>query len=279
MKLLVGSIFINDSEYQCKLLDLQLSFLQATTQDFNHFAFISAGLTNNYFLRRTQVGVPEDKTLTFADAHLNGLQSLLKLFREKSDEYEYFLILDSDAFPIKKNWLQSLLSKMNPTYFFDNNGNYLFQTKQELEVAVILRSENLETRLHASVLFARRNALPYLDFSYASVGRDLLHHMEKDICIPAYQFERRNKVFPLIRSNKVNIHPLACGIYFDSFYHHAAGSRDSLLVRGNNYWDAYYKVHMDHAFTSQLFDNPCQFVSMLAGWSQEKYPEVLPCDS
>lgn len=271
MRLLVGSVFIDDSPQQVKWLDLQLNFLKHSTENFEHIAFVSNGSPNNSFFGKTHVATTSDTSLMFSDAHLNGLRSLLELFREWQDEFDCFLFLDSDAFPIKKNWLPQLVNKMRGESLFDDRGNFMLKKQDPYEIAVVLRSENLETRLHASVLFAKKEALQHIDFDYRQIGFDLLGHQEKDICLPEYQFRRKNKAFPLIRSNKVNVHPLACGVYYDSFYHHAAGSRNNLLVRGNHYWDRYYKIHIDHRFTEALMSDPCEFVQSLAGWNPDKY--------
>jgi hypothetical protein len=101
---------------------------------------------------------------------------------------------------------------------------------------------------------------------------DLRGNMEGDVCVSAYQNERRRKVWPLMRSNQFNLHPVVCGIYYDMFYHHGCGSgrRDiKTMLRSGDYWD----VSADEMsqYTRRLMDNPKEFVGKLAGWRPEKY--------
>ncbi len=251
-RLLVGSIFRDDSPKPCQWLDLQLNFLRASTEDFDHIAFLPAGPTNDYFARRTQIASPgftDENTGMGSFDHLRGLNGLLAIFREKREKYQNFLFLDSDAFPINREW-QAILA--------------------QTDIAVALRNENMETRLHASVLYTSERYLDDLSFEVRTVGRDLLGKPEQDVCIPKFQTELRDRVLPLVRSNKLNVHPLACGIYGDMFYHHGAGTMgDKFWTERNDwYWSRYYQEHP--SFDEMLFGNP-RFVADLAGWNPTLY--------
>lgn len=274
-KLLVGSVFATSDDTQQRWLDLQLRFLDATTYDYDHVAVVSDG-PSDAFSGRTKVMVPDDLTLEASDAHVNGLSMLLNHFREKQDDYHNFLFLDGDAFPIRKSWLGSLLTRMEPAQVFDLNGIAMPSASGDrYEVAVVLRCENLESRLHASVLFAKKEALPHLSFEIGLVGNDLLAKPEEDVHIPAYQFDRRKLALPLLRSNQYNVHPLACGVYYDMFYHHSCGSGRWFNLRAKSYYGRIVKpVESIQPLTSQLFSNPTAFVSRLAGWTPSLYADV-----
>lgn len=257
-RLLVGSIFRDDSPKPCQWLDLQLGFLRASTYDFDHIAYLPAGPTNNHFARRTQIASPgftDEKTGMGSFDHIRGLNGLLAIFREKVTDYENFLFLDSDAFPINRNW-QNILGE------------------SDKDITIALRNENMETRLHASVLYVPSKYLNNLDFEVCTVGKDLLGKPEQDVCLPKYQFELRDRVLPLVRSNKLNVHPLACGIYGDMFYHHAAGTMGNKFwtERIDWYWSRYYREHP--SFDEMLFGNP-RFVAELAGWNPAMYVEPI----
>ena len=99
MKLLVGSVFTDDSPIQQQWLDLQLKFLKATTEDFDHVTVLWKRQTSTFF-SKTNVIEPQTK-YTLSEAHLKGFEYLVYYFTERMEEFEYFLILDSDAFPIK----------------------------------------------------------------------------------------------------------------------------------------------------------------------------------
>jgi hypothetical protein len=275
-KIIIGSVFANDSPQQQKWLDLQLNFLKATTEDFDHVVVVSEGLTNDYFQKKTKVLVPFDKSPKSSFAHLAGLNILLSHFKDCEEKYENFLFIDSDAFPIKKSWINFLLNKMKKKDFFDDpkTGNIipLKHKSKYYEIASILRSENLETRLHASVLFARKDALSKLNFDIGIVGNDLLGNSERDVFIPVYQKELRDFAFPLIRTNKKNIHPVACGVYFDMFYHHCCGSGRKFSLRSNDYFSGFIKNRESFLpATEKLMKNPFGFVNELAGWSPLNY--------
>lgn len=269
---LIGSIFANDSNKQRSWLDLQLRFIESTTKSFDHITLISEGTTNNDFPKNTEVVIPQDTSLQWSKAHLQGLNTLLDIFRERSNDYKYFLFLDGDAFPIKKNWLGELTIKLNKQEVFDKNGYAVQSLGREREIAIALRSENLENRLHASILFAKGAALQYLDFAAGtSPHPDLLGNEESDIYLPTYQSHRRAFAFPLIRSNKKNVNPVACGIYYDCFYHHCCGSGRAFDVRSSDYWGRIIGDTDMNQFTKALMEDPEGFVAELAGWNEKRY--------
>lgn len=275
-KLLVGSVFADDSPLQQKWLDLQLRYLAATTTDYDHVVVLTPGPANDSFTSRTTVLVPEDTTLSGSPAHVQGLNLLRNHFRDREDYYENFLFIDGDAFPIKKQWLGSLLVKMNTTdRFTEGAATCLSERGNYYDTAVALRCENLETRLHASVLFARREALRHITFEVAEVGYDLAGNPECDVTVPAYQHHRRRLAMPLLRTNQYNLHPLACGVYYDMFYHHCCGSGRWFNMRANDYYDRIVPRRDDLSqFTNQLFADPNGFVGKLAGWSPQRYASV-----
>lgn len=277
-KLLVGSVFANDSPAQQSWLYLQLAFLQATTTDFDHVVVVSDGITNNSFTETTTVLVPEDTAPKASDAHYRGLNLLLSHFKSRESDYQNFLFIDADAFPIKQNWLGALLTKMQEIEHIDFNTGVILANKKKgrnYDIAAALRSENLETRLHASVLFAKKHALSNLSFDLGVVGNDLAGNPESDVFIPKYQHELRNLVLPLIRTNKVNIHPLACGIYFDMFYHHACGSGRPFNLRAADHYMASFIPSQTNVsgFTDKLMAHPCGFIKDLAGWNPVRYAD------
>ena len=72
--------------------------------------------------------------------------------------------------------------------------------------------------------------------------------------------------YPLLRSNRVNLHPIMAGIYSNIFYHHSCGSR-GFSHRG--FHEGYYKHYEDklganpRKLTQMLFENPNQFINNL----------------
>lgn len=255
-KIAVGTVFIKDDDIQRHWLELQLQFLRATTGNFDHFTYLY-GRPSAYFEKRSNViyasGESENST-----AHIEGLKSLLAHFRFYKDSYQHFLFLDSDAFPIRKNWLPLLLSKMGG----------------RKHIAVAIRSENLETRWHSSILLANHDALPHLKFDYMNL-KDLSGWPEKDVSLVKYQEELRDRVFPLIRTNQYNIHPHLCGIYYDMFYHHCCGSGRDYNMRSKQYWNIASPEDIDvFKFTEMLMKDPNSLIAKLAGWKLEEYAKI-----
>jgi len=259
--LIVGSVFKNTATDQVEWLNLQLQFLRATTENFDHVAVLNCEDPEPFHGLTQVVSYGDGNDVFPSQQHVNGLNNLARHFRTVADEYENFLFIDNDAFPIKKDWLNILRIRMD---------------QHEKSIAAVLRTENLETRLHASVLFCKPEALPNLDFFFGQTGSDLLRHEEQDVGIGDYQDELRGEVWPLIRTNRINVHPISCGVYFDMFYHHAFGSPTLATRFRTEIKD--YSTHYSGDSTNfsdlhqRLRDDPFVFVRRLAGWSPEQYP-------
>ncbi len=183
---------------------------------------------------------------------MNGLADY---FRSVRDKYENFLFIDNDAFPIKKNWVNILQERMR---------------RYGRTMSAVLRTENLETRLHASVMFCLPKSLDNLKFYFGDTGLDLLGYSEQDVGIG-----NQGEMFPLIRTNQFNIHPVSCGVYFDMFYHHAFGSPTLAVKFRCEIRD--YSTHYSGDITDfpdlhqKLKEDPFGFVSKLAGWCPDEY--------
>ena len=119
MKVLIGSIFASHDQSQKDWLDLQLKFIKATTKSFEHVAVVWGepdNLASEFgqqnlvgFYGNTKVIKPDTVPENILEYHLFGLQALKQYFEDHENEADYFLFLDCDAFPIKKNWLPELL--------------------------------------------------------------------------------------------------------------------------------------------------------------------------
>lgn len=260
-KVLVGSMFADDDEIQNRWLDIQLEFLKNTTENFDHVVCLDKESTGSF---RNKTKVIEVRSDPHFYVHIWGLRKLMSYFLKVKNDYDFFLILDSDAFPTKP-WLDNILKKMDPTDFFDSEGFCFFSCGINREIASLVRSENFEVRLHASVLFMKKESLENISFEHENAGVNLLGQPEKDIVVPKYEFENKTLSFPLIRTNQYNVHPLIAGIYFDSFYHHGAGSR-SLRHTSDGYHDYQTTESAEH-YRDLLFSDPQKFVSKLSGWS------------
>ena len=245
--LLVGSIFSKDDVLQRKWLDLQLEFLNKNTQSFDHVCVLYSEQKSEHFDSKTETfNIKPFTSNENSKAHVFGLNQLAEIFRSKRQMYNNFLFLDSDAFPVRSDWQLVLNEKMH-----------------DYSMALALRTEDLETRLHASILYAKKQSLENLSFVITNSGLDLLGCPETDICVKTSE---DHKSFPLIRSNRLNLHPALCGIYYDCFYHHCCGSGRAYNLRSKDYWDIMCEKDIDVSdYTEKLMCDPVLFVNKLRG--------------
>lgn len=287
-KLLVGATFRDAHPDQVEWLDLQLKFLKATTEDFDHVSFVNGrgsysnrentdlGDISSFDAYPTKViGIGEARTQRdpspTSSQHIDALNGLLAHFKSERHNYDNFLFLDNDAFPVREGWLGDLTAKMD-------EWNRL--------IAVVVRPENLEIRWHASILLAKPEGLDGLHFQLQHIPEgDFMSVDELDVGIGAFQDKLKDKVWPLIRTNRLNLHPVAYGIYFDMFYHHTFGAArhvrrgrnthqpwDTLRWGRNNYATQY--INPNYAweqYNERLWQDPTGFISELAGWCTERY--------
>jgi hypothetical protein len=111
-------------------------------------------------------------------------------------------------------------------------------------VATAVRTENLDTFFHPSVVFidgeALRADISCVEFQLASV-RNLMGVSFLDSALAS-----KVLVQPLLRSNRWNPHPLLAGVYGDLFYHHGSGSREPVFRADElGCWD-HYQPPLNH---------------------------------
>jgi hypothetical protein len=83
----------------------------------------------------------------------------------------------------------------------------------------------------------------------------------------------------MLRTNLVNYHPIAAGVYHHLFYHHGAGSRNFKFRLINKYgyydhwWDAARDDELAEILRCTLFKNPQGFLKAIMN------PPSLAADS
>ena len=259
-KLLVGSVY-GPGKRNSDLLKLQHRFFSHTDVrgSYDH-----ACVFNNTQVPQRRYGVKvvaHNKALGGAtnQCHADGLNQLKRHFLKNASLYQYFLFIDSDAWPIHINWFELLTEKMK-------------SKKHTKDVATVIRYENLENRYHASILLCKANALGHLKFEVATKGdvSDVMGYPEEDVWIGSKYQSSPRSVYPLIRTNKENVHPVWSGVYGDMFYHHGGGTKQ---CQGRSY--RYYRSFTGTPDPSRRFNdlmkNPCGYISKLAGWSPNHY--------
>jgi len=260
-KLCIGTIFPDCGKLGEQWLDLQLRYIKATTKNFHHVSLVQNGSKiSSFFSNNTEVIRPlGQRNAKNSQAHTVGLNGLHAHFIKHQANYDHFLFIDMDAFPIRKNWYDILVKKLGNNW----------------ELAIALRCENLETRLHSSILFATKPCLQHLKWGVHKVGVDLIGKSESDVNLMSHQTKRRKQSYVLLRSNQYQIHPLLCGVYYDLFYHHGCGSGRQFNMRSRPYWGHIVPQKFDvMGSIDKLMEDPNEFIGKLAGWHRSEYPQV-----
>lgn len=127
------------------------------------------------------------------------------LAREAMRDHRWIVHLDSDAFPVRADWLPITLRKIS----------------YRCPVAAVKREENGD--FHSDRCFLvysragfRRHCFDFSPFGVVDPGGGISGSLE----------EKGFKWHAMLRSNVHDYHSLIAGIYDDLIYHHAAGSRE-----------------------------------------------------
>ncbi len=160
---------------------------------------------------------PEEK---LTHPHAVPLQRLYEIARK--DEVKYLVTLDTDAFPIKDNWLQYLVGQLD----------------EETVLAGVWRDElkkTIKPYIHPSCLctsveFIEKNGLRFDTVDIKGEKKidtlSLFSHRAEEL---------DKKTFKLKRSNKNQLHYIMGGIYGDLVYHQSAANRQTTFFWGEEH--------------------------------------------
>ena len=182
--------------------------------------------------------------------HLQGLRSIIDNF--KVSECDWLLILDSDAWPIRDDWF-AICDKL--------------MSEKGKEGCAAIRCENFDIFPHPCIFLANKSLINRGAEFDLRTDINLLGNIVTDLAVSHVDFD--NYFIPLLRSNKVNHHPLFGGIYNHLFYHHGAGSRLADLTRvGMSGMHDHYISNTSHAAVeaamySSLSTDPKSYLNKL----------------
>lgn len=246
IKLLIMSVYAPSelNEYWYKL---QKHFIKKNTLIPYDFKIITNNVNPELF-DKDDVIFSNDQNI----GHPAGIEQMLEYMREHSS-YSGYLILDSDCFPVRPGWNEVLDQQMQR---FDKS------------LAAPIRYENLDMFPHPCVVYMSKSGVknPKINFNYKEV-KNLLGEMIDEV--GGGMCEMSDDVLPLLRSNRINLHPIVAGVYHHLFYHHAAGSRgfDFRLLKKYNYCSHWIDNEGHSEYGEQLFDalirDPDGFVDKL----------------
>lgn len=242
MSVLIVSIHIDHKNSQHWRV-LQPRFISENTNDYTYGVFVNGDDKNKY---QNVIYHSNDKL-----SHLQCINIILDYFMK--NVYDYYLILDSDCWPIKKNWT-GILNNMIINYLY----------------AAPMRTENFDNFPHPCTFYMKREALNIVNFDF-NVITNLLGINISDVGAAMPQsVDGRQVWLPLIKTNYISPHPVYASIYGDLFYHHCAGSR-GIGFRSAQY--DFYKHIIDRQshkiiyqnVTKELLSAPRRYIAKLRG--------------
>jgi hypothetical protein len=220
-KLLVLSVFAQ-SPRNTHWIKFHYHFLDQTSPAYDHVVYLHRA--DPALFPRSQVLGSVETNGPAPEVHGELLQILLEYARTVA--YDYYLFLDSDAFPVTPDWLSALVARMGDAPF-----------------AAPVRFENLDLFPHPCAFFVRGENVhrQELDFRVGPIGNLLQQTVQDPGCrIPL------SMCYPLVRTNVFNPHPLLAALYGHWFYHHGCGSR-AFAMRSATTYKYYDHVVTDHA--------------------------------
>ncbi|HEY8813792.1 MAG TPA: hypothetical protein VIP57_01625 [Candidatus Dormibacteraeota bacterium] len=177
---------------------------------------------------------------------LSHAASLQRLWPLVSDEFDYVMTLDTDAFPIQDGWIETLKSRL-----------------KNASLTGIWRDEmpTVQPYVHPSCLFAGRGRLLRIEDPFSRRGvQDVGQRITLSITGDG------ENVAGLHRSNARSAHFLIGGLYGDLVYHHAAGSRAPV------FWMTEGKEQDERVYTrlrEAVFEDLDRVVAVLRGESDD----------
>jgi hypothetical protein len=257
-KLLITSIFA-PSPWNREWHSLQSRYVAATTKDcaYDYELFLNGVAEKELDASAACLGTSRDPL-----DHPTALREVVDAFRQR--DHDYYLILDSDCFPIFPGWFTVLTNQME---------------RFGKQIAAPVRYENLDRLPHPCAFFLTREVLQdeRINFDKGHPGSNLLGREVSDV--GSAMLDLLPSILPLLRTNVVNPHPVAAALYHQLFYHHGAGSRGSrfrVLHKFHYYahwWDADRDADVGE-LRDRLFEDPTSFIDYLRGVNHDWRSEL-----
>ena len=216
-------------------VDIQLKYLNKNvTKPFKVYAFLNSLPTNHqgkYFYSSTE-------NIQSHAIKLNLLADLATF--NSTEDNDWLMFIDGDAFPIG-----DIVSFCNDKL-------------EEYPLLAIQRRENLgDIQPHPSFCLTTIKFWKEIngDWKHGYKWKNLHGKPVTDIGGNLLSILNDKEIdwFPMLRSNKTNLHPLLFGIYEDMIYHHGAGFRTPILRSDYNNI-LFLKLHhrLSHIFSDRI---------------------------
>jgi hypothetical protein len=188
-------------------IDIQLKYLNANIdQPFKIYAFLN-GLERDH---RSKFFYSSSEPIESHAIKLNILADIAIFNAERDDDLLIFI--DGDAFPVR-----ALLP-------------FAYAKLSEYRLVAVQRKENLgDMQPHPSCCLTTTGFWREIggDWKEGFVWKNTMGEYVTDVGGNLLQILNEHKIkwYPMLRSNKLDLHPIWFGIYEDLVYHHGAGFR------------------------------------------------------
>ncbi len=189
--------------------------------------------------------------------HAVPLQKLYEIARK--DNVQYIVTMDTDAFPVKANWLPYLIRQL------DGQTVLAGIWRDELKAAI-------PPYIHPSCLCTTVNFIERYLFRFDDIDISPEKKVDTLSCFTRTALMNNKRLFKLRRSNKEQFHYIMGGLYGDLVYHHGAGSRKHISFWGEEKSEALYlKNKIINQFLQHMVVNHEQrYIDWLMGKSAKK---------
>jgi len=212
-----------------KWIDIQLEYLKRNiTDDYRVYAFLN-GISESH---SSKFYYTNSDSIQEHEVKLNRLAKVV--LDHSTDQDDLLIFLDGDAFPI---------------------GDIVTFAREKLKnypLLAIQRRENLgDMQPHPSFCATTTLFWQKIGGDWAR-GYTWLNKIGNKVCdtggvLMSVLNEKGIEWYPMLRSNRINLHPLWFGIYDNLVYHHGAGFRNPVArVDKNHSKNLYYSVYFKH---------------------------------
>ena len=235
-KLLIMSVYAPGT---WGLYNHQSRFLERTTKDYDHIV-----------VSPQKPPVECEWRQSARRSHIMGLRIIRELAAQKQGEYESMCLMDSDAFPVRADWQDTL-----DTAIAEGGKTY----------AAPIRVENYDLFPHVSFVYAKSSEFAKMKMMFVrgnGMGLFTKRIQEVGAGLDLWQ------CLPLLKSNIWSPHFRWHIVYSDIIYHKGAGSRK---VRKFKRGSAVWKRLMPSVPLTIAGDPTPKFINSLVG--EERFKE------
>lgn len=266
---LVGILIVNGGKnpQEGKWLGLCLEKIMKHTKWPNYRIYIWNNNIEDSFVPQLVKRNPDTKLFQtnpmkrLDHVHAVPLQKLYKIARK--DHVKYVVAFDTDAFPIRDNWLTYLIEQLN------KGASISGVWRDELKKYVA-------PYIHASCLCTSVDFVERYRLRFDKVDIESGEKMDTLGYFTEIAEQNKKKLFKLQRSNINQLHYIMGGIYGNLIYHHGAGSRGGNYFWGEEKTDYIGKRNMriKQALNRLVFQYNEQFINWLMAKEQSHGSDV-----